>query len=51
MVRLKQLDRPIDPEDVVRDALVTAAYQEVSGRSELQPALEKAQAAVRKWGF
>ena len=51
MVRLKQLDRPIDPEDVARDALVTAAYHEVSGRPALQPALEKAQAAVRKWGF
>jgi hypothetical protein len=51
MVRLKQLDRSIDPEDVVRDAPVTAAYQEVSGRPALQPELEKAQAAVRKWGF
>jgi len=51
MVRLKQLDRPIDPEDVARDALAIAAYQEVSGRPELLPALQKAQAAVRKWGF
>jgi ABC-type nitrate/sulfonate/bicarbonate transport system substrate-binding protein len=51
MLRLQQLDRPIDPEEVVRDAQVTAAYQEVSGRPELQPALKKAQAAVRKWGF
>jgi ABC-type nitrate/sulfonate/bicarbonate transport system substrate-binding protein len=51
MVRLKQLDRPIDRADVVRDAFVTAAYKEVSGRPELQPALTKAQAAVLKWGF
>jgi hypothetical protein len=51
MVRLRQLDRPIGLEDVVRDALVIAAYQEVSGRPELLPALQKAQAAVRKWGF
>ena len=51
MVGLKQLDRPIEPGEVVRDALVTAAYQEVSGRPELQLALKKAQAAVKKWGF
>ncbi len=51
MLHLKQLDLPIDPEEVVRGALVTAAYQEVRGRPELQPALKKAEAAVRKWGF
>ncbi|MGE5215863.1 MAG: ABC transporter substrate-binding protein [Chloroflexota bacterium] len=51
MLRLKHIVRPIDPEEVVRDALVTAAYRQVSGRPELQPALKKAEAAVEKWGF
>ena len=51
MFRLKQVERTIDPEEVVRDALVTAAYKEVSGRPALRPALQKAEAAVRKWGF
>jgi hypothetical protein len=48
---LKQLNRAIGPEEVVRDAPVIAAYQEVCRRQELQPALRKAEAAVRKWGF
>jgi hypothetical protein len=51
MLHLKQLKQTIDPEEVVRDALVTAAYREVSGRPELQRALKKAEVAVRKWGF
>ena len=51
LLHLKQLKQAIDPEEVVRDALVTAAYREVSGRPELQRALNKAEAAVRKWGF
>ncbi len=51
MLHLKQLEKEIDPEEVVRDGLMAAAYQEVSRRAELQPALKKAEAAVRKWGF
>jgi hypothetical protein len=51
MLQLKQLAQTIDSEDVVRKAPAIAAYQEVSSRPELQAAFQKAQAAVKKWGF
>jgi hypothetical protein len=51
MLQLKQLDHTIGSEDIVRDAPAVAAYQEVSSRPELQAALQKAQVAVKKWGF
>jgi len=51
MVASKKLNRRIAVADVLRDGPVTEAYREVSRRPELQPALEKARAAVHKYGF
>jgi ABC-type nitrate/sulfonate/bicarbonate transport system substrate-binding protein len=51
MIDLKKLARAIDPSEVVNNAAAIEAYKEVSARQELQPALRKAEAAVRKWGF
>jgi hypothetical protein len=46
-----RLSRTIQMDEVLRDGPVTGAYREVSSRSELQPALKKARAAVEKYGF
>ena len=51
MIHLNQLDRAIEPGEVVRNGSAIAAYKDLSVRQELQPALRKAEAAVRKWGF
>jgi hypothetical protein len=46
-----ELDRPVDLVDVLRDGLVTAAYQDLSRRPALQPTHQTALAAVAKYGF
>jgi len=51
MVEMGELDRSIPVEEVLRDGPVTDAYREVSGRPELQPALQKVLAVVAKYGF
>ena len=51
MVLAGRLDHPIPVEKVLRDGPVTDAYREVSSRPQLQPTLQKALAAVEKYGF
>ena len=51
MVASGRLDRAMPVEDVLHDGAVTGAYKELSSRPENQPALEKARAAVEKYGF
>jgi len=46
-----KLDRPLAVGEILRNDAVTAAYREVSTRSELKPALQSALAAVEKYGF
>jgi hypothetical protein len=46
-----ELDRPVDLDDVLRDGIVNAAYQELSGRPALRAAHETALASVEKYGF
>jgi ABC-type nitrate/sulfonate/bicarbonate transport system substrate-binding protein len=51
MVEIGELDCSISVEEVLHDGAVTDAYREVSGRPEMQPALQKALAVVAKYGF
>jgi ABC-type nitrate/sulfonate/bicarbonate transport system substrate-binding protein len=51
MVTLGQLERPIPVEEVLRDAYAIEAYREVSTRPSLQPAVQKALAAMQKHGW
>ncbi|MBI2091042.1 MAG: hypothetical protein HYT78_20260 [Deltaproteobacteria bacterium] len=46
-----KIKRRIPVNEVLRDDAVRAAYKEVSSRPQLQPALQKAMAAVEKYGF
>jgi len=46
-----RLERSISVKEVLREGPVTDAYREVSSRSDVQPALQKARAAVDKYGF
>jgi len=51
MVAGGRLNRSIQVEDVLHDGPVRDAYRDVSGRPGVQPALQKARAAVEKYGF
>ena len=51
MVEGGRLTRTIPVEEVLRDGPVTDAYRDLSNRAEVQPALQKARAAVEKYGF
>jgi len=51
MVETGVLDRSIPVEEVLHDGPVSDAYREVSGRPELQPALQKVLTVVAKYGF
>ena len=51
MVETGELDRSIPVEEVLHDGPVSDAYREVSGRPELQPALQKVLTVVAKYGF
>lgn len=51
MVETGELDRSISVEEVLHDGTVADAYREVSGRPELQLALQKALAVVEKYGY
>ena len=46
-----RLSRTIPVDEVLRDGPVTEAYRDLSNRAEVQPALQKARAAVEKYGF
>lgn len=51
MVAGRELNQPIHVDEVIRDGAVRAAYKELNGRRELQPALYKVQKLVEKYGF
>jgi hypothetical protein len=51
MVRRGRLERPIPVGDVFKDDAVRDAYRDVSTRSELKPAFNKAMAVLEKYGF
>ena len=51
MVAGGRLDRSIQVEEVLHDGPVRDAYRDVSKRPGVQPALQKARAAVEKYGF
>ncbi len=51
MATLRKLSRPLAVAEVLRDGVVTEAFQEVGSRPELQPGLQTALAAVEKYGF
>jgi hypothetical protein len=48
--RVRELDRPIILDDLLRDELVTAGYADLSTRPELQAAHQKALEMTAKYG-
>jgi hypothetical protein len=51
LVASGELERPVALEDVLRDELVNAGYEELRTRPELQAAHEKALQVTAKYGY